>query len=129
VPAHISYDYTVIRIVPYVERQEFINAGVILYCRSRHFLDALIDFRLKRLKSLAPHADLEMIRSHLKVIQNICTGNDLANSLQSMSQSQRFHWLISPSSTIIQVSPVHSGICQDPALALRNLYRMFVPDR
>lgn len=127
-PAHISYDYAVIRIVPYVERQEFINAGVILFCRSRHYLDAKIDFQLKRLKSLAPQADLEMIRAHLAVIQDVCGGKDPENSLKSMNQSERFHWLTSPSSTIIQVSPVHNGICRDPAHALQDLYRMFVPE-
>lgn len=127
-PAHFSYDYAVIRIVPYVERQEFINAGVILYCRSKHYLDAMIDFQLKRLKLLAPQADLEMIRAHLNVIHEVCKEKDPENSFIHMNKSERFHWLISPSSTIIQVSPVHNGICLDPAHALQDLYRMFVPE-
>ena len=125
-PDHKSYDYAVFRIVPYVERQEFINAGVILFCRALNFLDVLIDFELHRLQAFAPQADLKMIRSQLKAIQAFSTGRDETGTVPDMTQSERFAWLTSPSSTVIQISPVHSGVCTDPGETLKDLFEFFV---
>ena len=125
-PAQHSFDYTIIRVVPHVERQEFINAGVILFCKSLNFLDACIDFELKRLQTLTADADLRMIREHLNTISQICAGGENAGYFKEMSQAERFHWLSAPSSTIIQTSPVHCGLCTDPREALERLYRLLV---
>jgi hypothetical protein len=126
VPDHKSYDYAIFRIVPYVERQEFINAGVILFCRALNFLDVLIDFELHRLQTFAPQADLKMIRAQLKAIQAFCSGRDETGTVLGMNQSERFTWLTSPSSTVIQISPVHSGVCTDPRETLKELFDFFV---
>lgn len=125
-PDRKSYEYAVFRIVPYVERQEFINAGVILFCRPLNFLDVLIDFELERLRTFAPQADLKMIRSQLKAIQAVCAGSDDIDAVSGMTQSERFSWLTSPSSTVIQISPVHSGVCTDPGETLKELFDFFV---
>lgn len=125
-PDRKSYEYAVFRIVPYVERQEFINAGVILYCRPLNFLDALIDFELQRLRTFAPQADLKMIQSQLKAIQAVCAGSDDIDAVSGMTQSERFSWLTSPSSTVVQISPVHSGVCTDPGETLKELFDFFV---
>jgi hypothetical protein len=126
VPDRKSYEYAVFRIVPYVERQEFINAGVILFCRPLNFLDVLIDFELERLRTFAPQADLKMIRSQLKAIQAVGAGSDDIDAVSGMTQSERFSWLTSPSSTVIQISPVHSGVCTDPGETLKELFDFFV---
>jgi hypothetical protein len=126
VPDRKSYEYAIFRIVPFVERQEFINAGVILFCRSLSFLEVLIDFELDRLQTFSPLADLKMIRSQLKAIQAVCTGSDDNSAVSDMTQSERFNWLTSPSSTVIQISPVHSGVCINPRETLQELYDFFV---
>jgi hypothetical protein len=126
VPDRKSYEYAVFRIVPYVERQEFINAGVILFCRPLNFLDVLIDFELERLRTFAPQADLKMIRSQLKAIQAVGAGSDDIDAVSGMTQSERFSWLTSPSSTVIQISPVHSGVCTNPGETLKELFDFFV---
>ena len=125
-PDRKSYEYAVFRIVPYVERQEFINAGGILFCRPLNFLDVLIDFELERLRTFAPQADLKMIRSQLKAIQAVGAGSDDIDAVSGMTQSERFSWLTSPSSTVIQISPVHSGVCTDPGETLKELFDFFV---
>jgi hypothetical protein len=127
VPDRNSFDYAVIRVVPHVERQEFINVGVIVFCRKLDYLDAIIDFELDRLKSLSPNSDLEMIKAQLKVFSTICSGGPEAGYFGRLSKSERFKWLVSPSSTIIQTSAVHSGICDHhPSQALRQLYELLV---
>lgn len=125
-PAQSSFDYAVIRVVPHVERQEFINVGVILFCKTLNFLDARIDFQLTRLKTLAPEANLPMIKAHLNTISLICTGGEEAGHYGTLSQAERFHWLVAPSSTIIQTSPVHCGLCTDPPKALERLFKLLI---
>jgi hypothetical protein len=124
--AHDSYDYALIRVVPSVERGECINVGVILFCRTRNFLDALIHLDPQRLSALAPQLDLDEVRRHLEEIPRICKGGKEAGSLGQLSQSERFHWLVSPRSTIIQPSPVHSGLSDDPQAALQHLLKTMV---
>lgn len=121
-----SYDYALIRVVPSVERGECLNVGVILFCRTRNFLDALIHLDEQRLAALAPQLDLDEVRRHLEEIPRICKGGKEAGSLGTLSQSERFHWLVSPRSTIIQPSPVHSGLCDDPQAALQHLLKTMV---
>ena len=121
-----SFNYAVIRVVPRVERQEFVNVGVILFCKERGYLDAAIDRGFSRLRALAPGCDFEMIGEHLHTIEMICRGGPDAGRFAEWSQSERFHWLTAPSSTVIQASPVHAGLSSDPAEELGRLYDLFV---
>lgn len=125
-PERSSYDYAVIRVVPRVERGEFINAGVILFCRTQNFLRTLIHLDEPRLLALAPDVDLEAVRGQLEMIALTSSGDPRVGSFACMSPSERFHWLVSPRSTIIQTSPVHCGLCSDPAAALRHLLETMV---
>lgn len=113
-PVPSSFDYAVVRVVPRVEREEFINAGVIVFCLERRYLGARVVVDEARLKALWPQLDLEMVRKHLEAIPKIAAGDADAGPIARLSQRERFHWLVSPRSTIIQVSPVHSGICDEP---------------
>ena len=121
-----SYDYAIIRVVPSVERGEFINAGVILFCSTKRFLGALIHLDRQRLTILAPQIDLDAVQQHLATIPRICLGDAEGGAIAHFSQSERFHWLVSPRSTIIQNSPVHSGLCEDPEAALHHLLKKVV---
>jgi Protein of unknown function (DUF3037) len=125
-PALNSYDYAIVRVVPCVERGEYINAGVILFCRTRRFLDALIYLDIQRLTVLYPAIDLDMVQRHLDIIPLVCAGSAEAGTIGQLSQSERFHWLVSPRSTIIQTSPAHSGLCIDPAATLEHLLKTMV---
>jgi hypothetical protein len=126
VPEQFRYDYAVIRVVPKVEREEFINAGVILSCPARSFLEAQIELNESRLLALDPSLDLEMVKNHLATIPKICRGGADAGPIGQLSQRERFYWLVAPRSTIIQTSPVHTGRCSDPAAALRHLVATMV---
>ncbi len=125
-PARNSYDYALVRLVPHVERGEFINAGVILFCRTQRFLGALTHLDEQRVLALAPHIDLAFVSQHLERIPLICAGGEQAGSIGLLSQPERFHWLVSPRSTIIQTSHVHSGLCSDPAATLEKLFKKMV---
>ena len=120
------YDYAVIRVVPKVEREEFINAGVILSCPERSFLEAQIKLNESRVLALDPSLDLEMVKTHLATIPKICRGGADAGPIGQLSQRERFYWLVAPRSTIIQTSPVHTGRCSDPAAALKHLVASMV---
>ncbi len=117
-PAACSFDYAVIRVVPDVTREEFVNAGVILFCRTRRFLAAQIELDAARLAALAPQLDLDLVRQHLALIPAICAGE---GPIGGLGQAEAFHWLVAPHSTTIQCSPVHSGITDDPAGTLARL--------
>jgi hypothetical protein len=125
-PALSSYDYAIVRVVPCVERGECINVGVILFCRTRRFLGALISLDGQRLTALFPAIDIDAVQSHLNNISLVCAGSLEAGPISQLSQSERFHWLVSPRSTIIQTSPVHSGLCTDPATMLEHLMKTMV---
>jgi hypothetical protein len=120
-PDLCSFDYALIRVVPRVEREEFLNAGVVLFCRERRFLAARISFDPARLAAVAPDADSRAIQRHLELIPRICDGGPGAGDLAELSQVERFRWLISPRSTVIQTSPAHVGLCTDPHAALDEL--------
>jgi len=126
VPALSSFDYAVIRVVPRVERGEHVNAGEILFCLERDFLQARIELNEPRLRALWPEADLDLIRQHLEAIPRICNGDPDAGPIARLTLRERFRWLVAPRSTIIQVSPVHSGLCDDPEQALDELFRQMV---
>jgi hypothetical protein len=113
VPVPSSFDYAIVRVVPRVERGEFINAGVIVFCLEHKFLDARIRIDEARLKALWPAIDLELVRRHLEAIPRVAAGDLSAGPIARLSLRERFHWLVSPRSTIIQVSPVHTGLCED----------------
>jgi Protein of unknown function (DUF3037) len=116
-----TYDYAIIRVVPRVERGEFVNAGIILSCDVERILLARIELDESRLLALDPRADLEPIRDALAIIPTVCAGGPDSGAIGAMSERERFHWLVSPKSTIVQTSPVHTGQCADPAGALEHL--------
>jgi Protein of unknown function (DUF3037) len=126
VPTLHAFDYAVVRVVPRVERGEFVNAGVILFSRTARFLDARIAVDDTRLAALAPSLDREVVESYLDAIPRICAGGPDAGPIGQLSQSERFHWLVAPRSTIIQTSPVHSGVHADLAAALAHLFEKLV---
>jgi Protein of unknown function (DUF3037) len=126
VPDKFRYDYAVIRVVPKVDREEFINAGVILSCPDLSFLEARIKLNESRLLALDPTVDLDLVRNHLATIPTICRGGNGAGSIGQLPQRQRFHWLVAPRSTVIQTSPVHTGRCADPTAALEHLLAKMV---
>jgi hypothetical protein len=124
-----SFDYAIVRVVPCVEREEFFNAGVILFCREQKFLDARIALDKARLAAFCPSVDVAEIEKHLNLIPRICAGN--GGPVGQLSQADRFHWLVNPRSTSIQVSPVHTGICDDPSATLNHLMEtmVIIPNR
>jgi hypothetical protein len=126
VPAECTYDYAIVRIVPRVERGERINVGVILSCVDSAFLDARIELDSARLLALDPALDLEAIRAGLATIPAVCAGGPGAGPIGALPPRDRFRWLVSPRSTIIQMSPVHTGRTSDPAAALDRLLETMV---
>jgi len=126
VPDKFRYDYAVVRVVPKVDREEFINAGVIVSCPDLSFLEARIKLDESRLLALDPTVDLDLVKKHLASIPTICRGGDGAGSIGQLPQRQRFHWLVAPRSTVIQTSPVHTGRCSDPTAALEHLLAKMV---
>lgn len=125
-PAMHSYDYAVLRVVPSVEREEFINAGVVLHCPEQAFLDCRVEFQERRLRALCPDLDLELVRQHLQAFPRVCAGDPDAGPIARLSRRERFSWLVAPRSTMIQVSPVHSGVCETPAAILEELFDRLV---
>ena len=121
-----SYDYALIRLVPSVERGECLNVGVILFCRTLGFLGARIHLNATRALALSPDLDLAAIQQQLDTMMLICKGGPEAGDLGKMSQSERFQWLVSPRSTVIQISPVHEGVGDDPESALEHLLKTMV---
>jgi len=121
-----SFDYAIVRVVPRVERQEFINAGVVAFCLEQKYLAARIRLNEQRLKALWPDADVALIRDHLAAVERVCAGEPAAGPIAALSQRERFHWLVSARSTIIQTSPVHSGLCDGTDLILDQLEQRFL---
>jgi hypothetical protein len=121
-----AFDYAVLRVVPRVERGEFLNAGVILFCSTRGYLDALIELDVNCARMLSPALDLDVVREHLQSIPRICAGGPEAGPIGLLPQRARFHWLVAPRSTIVQTSAVHSGLHEDPRAALESLFQKLV---
>jgi hypothetical protein len=124
------FQYAVLRVVPCIEREEFVNVGVILFCRTRDFLAARVELDVQRLAGLAPGPPLETIREHLEDVQAVAAGRPEAGPIAQLPASERFHWLVAPSSTTLQTSSVHTGLCGDPETALDHLMdRLVRPPR
>jgi len=126
VPERVSYDYAVIRVVPSVERGELINAGAVVFCAVRDWLEAKVELNEARLLALAPDADVEDIRRHLEAIPRICAGGEGAGPIGALARKERWHWLVAPRSTVIQPGPVHTGLCESPGAALEQILKEMV---
>ena len=121
-----TYDYSIVRVVPRVERGEFVNAGIIVSCDIERILEARIDLDENALLALDGNVDLAAVRSALSSIPLICAGGEHAGPIGRLSARERFHWLVSPKSTIVQTSPVHTGQCDDLAAALDHLMKRMI---
>lgn len=121
-----TYDYAIVRVVPRVERGEFVNAGIILSCDVERILEAAIELDEAALLALDSGVDLELVRSTLATIPAICAGGPSGGAIGKLSARERFHWLVSPKSTIVQTSPVHTGQCSDLHGALEHLMNRMV---
>jgi hypothetical protein len=129
VPAPSTYDYAIVRVVPRVERGEFVNAGVILSCAASRHLQARIELDESALLALAPELDLAPIRAALAAIPVVCAGGETAGPIGRLSVRECFHWLVAPRSTSVQTSPVHTGRCDDLGAAIEHLMERMVRRR
>ena len=123
---HLTYDYAIIRVVPKVEREEFVNVGVIVSCASRRFLDARIELNERRLLTIDSTLDVELIQNYLAIIPILCAGGKAAGAIGQLPLRERFHWLVAPRSTMIQTSRVHTGLCQHLPDAIEHLLERMV---
>lgn len=125
-PERDPFQYAIVRVVPRVERGECVNAGVVLLCRTRPFLGARTIVDEARLHALHADVDVDLVRSQLAAIERIASGDPAAGPIARLTRPERFHWLVAPSSTIVQPSEVHTGLCDDPAAELEHLFRTLV---
>jgi hypothetical protein len=121
-----SFEYAIIRVVPKVEREEFINVGVILYCHSHKFLHVMINVDDRKLNVLSEETDVEELKEHLNAFEEICTGSNQSSPIARMDMASRFRWLTAARSTIVQTSKVHPGICTEPKEIIKKLYGEYV---
>jgi hypothetical protein len=126
VPDHYTYDYAVIRVVPRVEREEFVNVGVIVSCPGKEFLEARIELDEQRLMALDSSLDMDAVRAHLAAIPAVCAGGAEAGPIGELPPRRRFEWLTAKRSTMIQTSPVHTGRGHDPTAVLNSLVETMV---
>jgi hypothetical protein len=124
-----TYDYAIVRVVPRVERGEFVNAGIILSCDIARILRACVELDEKALLALDAHVDLGSVKASLAAIPAICAGGAEAGAIGRLTPRERFHWLVAPRSTMVQTSPVHTGQCVDPEAALEHLMKTMVRRR
>jgi hypothetical protein len=120
------FQYALLRVVPRIERGESLNAGVVLFARTVKFLEARVHLDRERLRAVAPDADGEAIEQHLQARARIAGGDPEGGPIAQLDQSERFNWLVAPSSTVIQPSEVHTGLCGDPAATLERLFQRLV---
>lgn len=120
------FEYAVLRVVPRVERGEYMNAGVVLYCSACRFLDARIHLDPERLQAFAPGLNHGEVLSHLEAARKVCAGGPEAGEIGRLPMGQRFGWIVAPRSTVVQPSPVHTGLADDPREALEHLVRAMV---
>jgi hypothetical protein len=125
-PDPAAYSYAVLRIVPVIEREEFVNAGLILFCRERRFLAARGILDEVALGALRTGTDAEAIGGQLRFIEAVAAGEPTDGPLAAMSQSERFHWLTTPRSTLVQPGPLHAGTTEDPAATFEHLFGLLV---
>jgi hypothetical protein len=122
----ISFEYAVIRVVPRVDREEFVNVGVIVFCLENRFLKVMVELDEKRLRALSPDIDISDLRDHLQAFEKVANGVEDGGPIARLSQRERFHWLVAPRSTVIQVSPVHAGLSDNPKQTVEQLFRRLV---
>ena len=120
-PTRDAFEYAVVRVVPHVEREEFINVGVIVFCYALDYLDARIELDEARLRALAPTVDVAEVRAYLAAIPRVCAGGAQAGPIGELPLMERWSWLVAPRSTMVQTSPAHAGLCEEPAAALERL--------
>jgi hypothetical protein len=125
-PTARAFAYSIVRVVPRVERGESLNAGVVLFCRQLNFLAARIGLDTARLAALGPDTSSDAVADRLEAIVRIAAGDPAAGPLAALPASERFGWLVAPSSTIIQLSPVHTGLSANPAATLDELFAALV---
>lgn len=125
-PSRSAFTYAVLRIVPDIEREEFVNAGLILFARERRFLRARTDLDAAALEALDGGCDLDAIRVQLALVEAIAAGTSDVAPFAGMSQSERFHWLTTPRSTLIQPGPLHAGVTDDPDATFDHLFEVLV---
>lgn len=127
-PAASEFLYTILRLVPSVERGERINVGVVVFCRQLDYLGAMCDVDAARLAVLRPALDAGEVMTHLRALCDVAEGDPRGGPMASLPATQRFGWLSSPASTVIQPSPVHTGLTQDPQATLKHLFQTLVED-
>ena len=120
------FEYAILRVIPRIERGESINAGIVLHSRPHRFLAARVGLDEARLAALAPGCDPAEVRTHLALLERIADGDPDAGPIAALSAPERFHWLVAPASTIIQASPVHTGLTADPTATLDHLFATLV---
>jgi hypothetical protein len=128
-PPRSAFSYAVVRVVPDIEREEFLNAGVILFARERRFLEARTWLDTDALEALRPGCDPDAIRGQLELIERLAAGEVTAAPFDRMSQSERFHWLTTPRSTAVQPGPMHAGTTENPAATFEHLFTLLVQRR
>jgi len=126
VPAREDFQYAILRVIPRVERGEVLNAGVVLFSRRHRFLAARTELDVAALAALSPGCDPAEVRAHLQTLERVAAGDPLGGPIAALEPSERFHWLTAPSSTIVQASPVHTGLTADPAGELDRLFGQLV---
>jgi Protein of unknown function (DUF3037) len=126
VPARCSFEYAVVRVVPRVDREEFVNVGAALYCRERGHLEARIELDEARLRALAPDADVALVRRHLDAIARLCAGGPGAGAIGALPLAERWRWLVAPRSTIVQTSPAHVGVGEALEAAMERILDQLV---
>ena len=120
------FQYALLRVIPDLERGEALNAGVVLFCRRRGFLGARVGLDERRLAAIAPDADAAAIGRLLDGLRRVAAGDETAGQVGRLEPSERFGWLTAPASTVVQPSPVHTGLCDDPAAMLDRLFTRLV---
>jgi hypothetical protein len=120
------FQYAALRIVPRIERGEAVNAGVVLFCRPLRFLGARTHLDERLLAALSPGCDAADVRPHLEAVERIAAGDPAGGPIAALPPSERFHWLVAPSSTIVQPGPVHTGLTSDPPAELERLFAALV---
>jgi hypothetical protein len=126
VPERRAFDYVIVQVVPRVDRDERLNAGVILFCPTARYLGCRIALDEQRLRALAPDIDLAALAAQLDAVEAIVAGDRAAGPIAGLPSSERFHWLSAPRSTMVQPTAPHAGLCHDPAAALDHLFKTAV---